>query len=145
VLLDADGSKKIGKAGSATDEGSRMPRRVLPREVVRQPRGLNDRDHRKLVVIDGREAFVGGHCIVDTWLGNAEDHKHNADVSVQVAWPDREQRAVRIQRKLGRTDRRDVRRQRCFPDAEAGGDVLIHAAFVKPRARRRPSRSCITR
>ena len=34
---------------------------------------LNDRDHRKIVIIDGREAFVGGHCIVDSWLGDAED------------------------------------------------------------------------
>ena len=34
---------------------------------------LNDRDHRKIVIIDGKEAFVGGHCIVDEWLGNAED------------------------------------------------------------------------
>ena len=31
-----------------------------------------DRDHRKIVVIDGREAFVGGHCIVDSWLGDAQ-------------------------------------------------------------------------
>ena len=29
---------------------------------------LNERDHRKLAIIDGRVAFVGGHCIVDSWL-----------------------------------------------------------------------------
>ncbi len=39
---------------------------------------LNDRDHRKLAVIDGRVAFVGGHCIVDSWLGNAQDSEHYA-------------------------------------------------------------------
>src|SRR6185503_16110574 len=29
-----------------------------------------ERDHRKLAVLDGRTAWVGGHCIVDEWLGN---------------------------------------------------------------------------
>ena len=31
---------------------------------------FNERDHRKLVVVDGRVALVGGHCIVDSWLGD---------------------------------------------------------------------------
>ena len=48
---------------------------------------LNDRDHRKMVIIDGSEAFAGGHCIVDDWLGNAEDGQHYADVSVQLHGP----------------------------------------------------------
>ncbi|QJW84293.1 hypothetical protein HK414_12110 [Ramlibacter terrae] len=48
---------------------------------------LNDRDHRKIVILDGREAFVGGHCIVDSWLGNAEDHQNFADVSVRLYGP----------------------------------------------------------
>jgi cardiolipin synthase len=30
---------------------------------------------------------VGGHCIVDTWLGEAEDHKHFRDLSVRVNGP----------------------------------------------------------
>ena len=81
---------------------------------------LNDRDHRKLVVIDGREAFVGGHCIVDSWLGDAEDGKHYADLSVQAARPDRAQRAGRLQRELGRRNRRAVRRRRCVSGAGAG-------------------------
>ena len=45
------------------------------------------RDHRKLVVIDGREAFVGGHCIVDSWLGDAQDSEHFADISVRLRGP----------------------------------------------------------
>lgn len=87
VLLDANGAKNIGRA---TLERMRM----AGCEVVMFHMGtlrnvglLNDRDHRKLVVIDGVEAFVGGHCIVDTWLGDAEDHLHNADLSVLVQGP----------------------------------------------------------
>jgi cardiolipin synthase len=32
-------------------------------------------------------AFVGGHCVKDQWLGDAEDGKHFADVSVRVRGP----------------------------------------------------------
>ena len=48
---------------------------------------MNERDHRKLVVIDGSVGFVGGHCIVDSWLGDAEDNEHFADVSVRLRGP----------------------------------------------------------
>ena len=48
---------------------------------------MNERDHRKLVVLDGRVALLGGHCIVDTWLGDAEDKEHFADVSVRLRGP----------------------------------------------------------
>ena len=48
---------------------------------------MNERDHRKLVVIDGRLAFVGGHCVVDTWLGEAQDKEHFADISVRLRGP----------------------------------------------------------
>lgn len=33
--------------------------------------GLVSRDHRKLLTVDGRVAFVGGLCIGDAWIGNA--------------------------------------------------------------------------
>ena len=48
-------------------------RRLQAREVSpfdwRHIGVFNERDHRKIVVVDGRMAFVGGHCIVDSWLG----------------------------------------------------------------------------
>jgi len=50
---------------------------------------------------DGNEAFTGGHCIVDEWLGNAEDGQHVADVSLHLRGADRAQLAGRFQRELG--------------------------------------------
>jgi cardiolipin synthase len=32
---------------------------------------INNRTHRKLLVVDGRVGFIGGVCIDDAWLGNA--------------------------------------------------------------------------
>lgn len=47
----------------------------------------NGRDHRKLAVIDSRVAFVGGHCVTDNWLGDADRLDRYRDLSVQVRGP----------------------------------------------------------
>src|SRR5512132_1575033 len=63
VLLDAEGSKEVGEAAvrQMQEAGCRV---VFFHEKTLLNIGvLNDRDHRKLAVIDGLEAFVGGHCI----------------------------------------------------------------------------------
>ena len=73
VLLDATGSKSMGEATERQlrESGCRLVK--FHRWHIRNIGVMNERDHRKLVVVDGRVALVGGHCIVDTWLGNAED------------------------------------------------------------------------
>jgi cardiolipin synthase len=93
---------------------------------------LNDRDHRKLVVIDGREAFVGGHCIVDSWLGNAQDSKHFADISVRLCGPIvNSVQAAFSENWAGQTGELFLG-DGVFPTLESAGDVLIHAAYAKP-------------
>jgi cardiolipin synthase len=92
----------------------------------------NERDHRKLVVVDGREAFLGGHCIVDEWLGDAEDGKHFADVSVRVRGPIvHTLQGVFSENWTGETGEIFMG-DGVFPAPEPAGDVLVHAAFVKP-------------
>ena len=39
------------------------------------------------MILDGREAFVGGHCVTDEWLGDAEDGQHFSDVSLHLRGP----------------------------------------------------------
>ena len=87
-MLDANGSQGVGQ-GRACSRCARPAARwsIFHERKLRNIGVLNDRDHRKMVIIDGREAFVGGHCIVDEWLGDAEDGKHFADVSVRLRGP----------------------------------------------------------
>ncbi len=87
VLLDATGSKKAGKAARRQMEEAGCRVVFFHEKAIHNLGVLNDRDHRKLVVIDGREAFVGGHCIVDSWLGDAQDSEHFADISVRLRGP----------------------------------------------------------
>ena len=48
---------------------------------------LNNRTHRKLLVVDGRVGFTGGVGIADEWLGNAEDPDHWRDSHYRVVGP----------------------------------------------------------
>lgn len=132
VLLDAQGSKGAGEevVRQMRDAGCHV--KFFHERSLRNIGVLNDRDHRKIVVIDGREAFVGGHCVVDSWLGNAEDHQHFSDVSVHLHGPIvHSLQGAFSENWAGETGELflgdDV-----FPRLEPAGDVLIHAVFAKP-------------
>lgn len=93
---------------------------------------VNDRTHRKIVIVDGREAFVGGHCITDDWLGDAEDHLHFSDVSLQLRGPIVHSiQACFSENWAGETGELFVG-DKVFPALEHEGDVLMHAVFAKP-------------
>jgi cardiolipin synthase len=48
---------------------------------------LNNRTHRKLLVVDGTVGFTGGVGIADNWLGNAQDPEHWRDSHFKVEGP----------------------------------------------------------
>ncbi|HKO66807.1 MAG TPA: phospholipase D-like domain-containing protein [Burkholderiaceae bacterium] len=132
VLVDANGSRKIGKAveQQLKDAGCKLVK--FHSWHLHNIGVMNERDHRKLVVLDGRVALLGGHCIVDFWLGNAEDKDHYADVSVRLRGPIvHSVQAAFSENWVGETGELfmgdDV-----FPRLERAGDVTIHAAYVKP-------------
>lgn len=87
MLLDANGSRKFGK------EDLRKMREAGCRIASYHPLRLsnlgkiNTRDHRKIAVFDARIGYVGGHCLVDTWLGEAKNKKQFRDISVRVEGP----------------------------------------------------------
>jgi cardiolipin synthase len=87
VMLDANGSGGIGKSERETMEKAGIKVVFFHKKSLANIGVLNDRTHRKMLIIDGREAFVGGHCVVDEWMGDAEDHKHYGDVSVRLRGP----------------------------------------------------------
>lgn len=131
VLVDGNGGKKMG------DDARRRLRDAGCRLVFHHPTKLrhigvvNDRDHRKLVVIDGRVALLGGHCIVDGWLGNAEDRHHVRDLAVRLRGP-----AVHgVQAAFSENWVEDTGElfvgEAYFPPLERCGKVAAHVASVK--------------
>jgi cardiolipin synthase len=48
---------------------------------------LNNRTHRKLLIVDGQVAFTGGVGIADHWQGEAQDPEHWRDMHFRVEGP----------------------------------------------------------
>lgn len=48
---------------------------------------MNNRTHRKLLIIDGKVGFTGGVGIADEWQGNAESKDHWRDSHYQIEGP----------------------------------------------------------
>lgn len=46
-----------------------------------------DRNHRKIAVIDGRVAFTGGFGIYESWLGDGQEEKQWRDTNVRIEGP----------------------------------------------------------
>jgi cardiolipin synthase len=134
VLVDANGARSMGP------ETERRLREAGCRLVKFHPLSwrnigvMNERDHRKLVVLDGRSAFVGGHCIADPWLGDAEDGEHYADVSVRLRGPIvTSLQGAFSENWVGETGELFVGED-VFPSLARAGDITAHAVFVKPES-----------
>jgi cardiolipin synthase A/B len=132
VLLDANGTRKMGKDALERMKQAGCKVAKFHPFHIRHIGVFNERDHRKLVVIDGRIAFLGGHCIVDTWLGHGQDKEHFADVSVRLRGPIvHSVQAAFSENWVGHTGELFMG-EGVFPRLERAGTVTVHAAFVKP-------------
>jgi cardiolipin synthase len=90
VIVDAVGSdridpnyiKRMGEAG--VEVKLYHPLKLLD---IGSAAKLNNRTHRKILVIDGLIGFTGGAGVADEWMGNAEDAKHWRDTHYRIEGP----------------------------------------------------------
>ena len=132
VLVDAVGCKEMSEETERRirDAGGRVKR--FHEHSIRNIGVFSERDHRKLLVIDGHTAFVGGHCVVDDWLGDAEDKEHVADVSVKVRGPIvHSVQSAFSENWTGQTGEM-LAGDDIFPALEPAGKITGFAAYTKP-------------
>jgi cardiolipin synthase len=48
---------------------------------------LNNRDHRKMAIVDGRTGFIGGYGFAEEWTGHGQDRDHWRDTGARVTGP----------------------------------------------------------
>ena len=87
AVLDAHGTRRMGNENL-------IKLRQAGVEVVKYHsifwidiRRYNNRTHRKLLIVDGKTAFIGGVGIADEWAGNADSPKHYRDNHYKVTGP----------------------------------------------------------
>lgn len=87
LMLDFMGSMKMEDSllQEMKDAGVQVQRYHKP--VWWKIARLNNRTHRKLLVVDGKIGFTGGVGIADQWRGNAEDENHWRDNHYRIEGP----------------------------------------------------------
>jgi cardiolipin synthase len=87
VMLDWQGSGKIGAKYLEDLKAAGVEVELYhPLHWYNLTR-INNRTHRKLLVVDGRIGFTGGVGIADQWLGQAESKDHWRDSHYQIEGP----------------------------------------------------------
>jgi cardiolipin synthase len=131
-MLDGSGGKEFGKKSLAQmKEAGVKVQKYHPIEL-RNLGILNNRDHRKIFVIDGRIGYVGGHCLVDTWLGDAEDKQHFRDISARVEGPTVAQLQSAFAENWVEECGEVFGGEKFFPKLEPCGDMKAHVVWTSP-------------
>jgi cardiolipin synthase len=132
LVLDAVGCKKMGEAARSQMREAGCQLAIYHPRTLKNIGVLAERDHRKLAILDGRTAWVGGHCIVDEWLGDAQDRDHVRDLSVRMRGPVVQAvQSVFSENWVEVTGRLFVGTD-AFPPPEPAGEVEAHVASMKP-------------
>ena len=87
LLLDWAGAGKLDDAMVDSMEAAGVEvKKYRPLHWYNLAR-MNNRTHRKLLVVDGKIGFTGGVGIADVWLGHAEDPEHWRDTHFRLEGP----------------------------------------------------------
>src|SRR5688572_12051546 len=93
---------------------------------------LNNRTHRKLLVIDGRIGFTGGVGIGDPWRGKAQDPDHWRDMHFRVEGPVVAQFQAAFNDNWIKTSGTVLNGTENFPSLEPAGDMDAHMFISSP-------------
>ena len=87
VMLDFMGSMKMDNAQVDKMKAAGVQVQRYHKPVWWKLARMNNRTHRKLLIIDGTVGFTGGVGIADQWRGNAQDEDHWRDSHFRVEGP----------------------------------------------------------
>lgn len=93
---------------------------------------LNNRTHRKLLVVDGKIAFTGGVGIADQWLGNAENEDYWRDIHFRMEGPVVSQVQAAFNDNWIKTTGEVLHGEDFFPAQEEQGKISAHMFISSP-------------
>lgn len=93
---------------------------------------MNNRTHRKLLVVDGRVGFTGGVGIADPWLGDAENPDHWRDTHFRIEGPVVAQVQAAFNDNWIKTTGELVNGPQYFPPLQPVGDQDAHLFIASP-------------
>jgi cardiolipin synthase len=132
VLLDWLGTKKLDPESVKLMEDAGVEiERYHPLRWYNLRR-VNNRTHRKLLVIDGKIGFTGGAGIADLWMGNAQDKDHWRDTHYKIEGPVVAQCQAAFTDNWLKTRSRVLNAREYFPPLENAGPHLAQMFMSSP-------------
>ena len=132
VMLDWMGSLKMeGKLLDNMETAGVHVHRYRPLHWYNISR-MNNRTHRKLLIVDGKVAFTGGVGIADQWEGGAEDPDHWRDMHFQLTGPAVAQFQTAFNDNWIKTTGEVLNGPDYFPPLERTGDMDAHLFIASP-------------
>jgi len=132
VMLDWVGSKRIDE--KLIDRMKAVGIQVVRYHALRwySVARLNNRTHRKVLIIDGQVGFTGGVGIADQWSGHAQDPDHWRDVHFRVEGPVVGQMQAAFLDNWIKTTGNVLHGEGYFPDLRAAGALDMQLFISSP-------------
>lgn len=132
VTLDWAGSVKMDDALLARmEQDGVLVQRYRPLHWYNIGR-MNNRTHRKLLIVDGRIGFTGGVGIADQWQGHADDPEHWRDSHFRVEGPVVAQLQAAYNDNWIKTTGEVLNGDRYFPELAPAGTREAHLFIASP-------------
>ncbi|HEX9640644.1 MAG TPA: phospholipase D-like domain-containing protein, partial [Candidatus Krumholzibacteria bacterium] len=93
---------------------------------------MNNRTHRKLLVVDGAIGFTGGVGIADQWLGHAQDEEHWRDSHYRLEGPAVAQLQAAFMDNWMKASGEVLHGEEYFPKETAPGEALAQVFKSSP-------------
>ena len=93
---------------------------------------MNNRTHRKILVVDGRIGFTGGVGIADQWTGNGDDPEHWRDTHFRIEGPVVAQLQAAFNDNWIKTTGKVLNGPNYFPALQEEGEMDAHVFVASP-------------
>ena len=132
VLLDWAGSQDLDEEMVTAMKAAGVEvRRYHPLRWYNLAR-MNNRTHRKLLVVDGKVGFTGGVGIADPWQGHAQDPEHWRDSHYRLEGPAVAQMQAAFMDNWIKTSGKVLSGPEYFPPLQAAGNALAQVFTSSP-------------
>jgi cardiolipin synthase len=132
LLIDASGGHKMDKdlAKLMLDSGVRFTR-FHPFSLANLGR-MNNRDHRKQAIIDGRIGYIGGYGFAGQWTGHAQDKDHWRDAGLRIEGPVVGRLQAAFAENWIEETGEIMAGEKYFPHLAASGPTKAHLVYTSP-------------
>jgi cardiolipin synthase len=132
LLVDASGGHKMDKdlAKMMLDSGVRFTR-FHPLSLANLGR-MNNRDHRKQAIIDGRIGYIGGYGFAEEWTGHGQDKDHWRDAGLRIEGPVVGRLQAAFAENWIEETGEIMAGEKYFPHLAAAGSTKAHLAYASP-------------